>query len=377
MQLNGPVARAIAESQADDRRAYEGLGPAWRLAADRVGDTLFNGRRFAVRASKLVLRGSEQALGVILEWLLWLGDKILFGPYRSAVRAIVAFGRAVTGALKWLAGSLIGSIGLVLAVLDALLGITDRLLTRGPGSSRLHEAIVSWRRRLRFERRRLRVLKRAVRRAIERGWQHLGDLARRGLIALGQGIDWFARNVMFRPLVWLFNPRLPNGNPLLLHEGMNRTAGFLLAAAALYLGVLVLAYVKAMALLLHGTINVTLWKVDAPLLLNLVTIGLAHAAISLGVAASKFVLLPVLAAARRGIKNNAFTQAIAHCYVRRKHADERRDEKTGADVQASPRPRASLAFVERLVQHIVTGTVPETYEVKLRQQSGQMPIAAG
>ncbi len=49
MQLNGPVARAIAESQADDRRAYEGLGPAWRLAADRVwvrGRSRFAGEVF-------------------------------------------------------------------------------------------------------------------------------------------------------------------------------------------------------------------------------------------------------------------------------------------------------------------------------------------
>lgn len=367
MQLDETLARAIAESHALDRVAYLGLGGRARGLADRSAKLLFLLRFGIARLWHQALRGSEYVLGVILDWLLWLGDKLLFAPYRAVVRALVAFGRAVAVALKQIVAGALWVAGLVLGGIDVILGLISRMLPARSGGG-LKALIEGWRVRLRRMRLFLKVLKRIAQRAIERAWRRLGWSIRAGIAALGQAVDWVSRNLMFRPLVWLFNPRLPGGGPLLYSETLTRLAGFVLAAVALYLGVLVLAYIKAMALMLHGTINVSLWKVDAPLLLNVVKIGAAHAAISAGVAASKFVLLPVLAAARRGIKNNAITQAIAYRYVRRKMAAERIAAQASATVAPGDgrKPRASLRFVEKLVHHIVAGTVPEAYEVKKR-----------
>ena len=379
MQLDGPVSLAIAESHAMDRQAYESLGAYARWAARRCGTLLLSARRFLVWFSHWVLRGSERLLGVALEWLLWLGDKVLFGPYRVVVRAIVGIGQAVTAILKQLAGAVIGLFSLVLGAIDQVLGFAARRLSDRPRSSAVLRVIVRWRQRLHHARRRLRILRRAIRRAIDRGWQNLRDQARNAVLALGRGIDWFTGHIMFRPLAWLFNPRLPGGRPLFLHEGVTRLAGFLLAALALYLGAAVLAYIKAKALMLHATINMELWSADASPIRNVVIIGAAHAAISISVAASKFVLLPVLAAARRGIKNNRYTQAIAYRYVRRLRAVQRRDAwmALSRPQTPAPKPRASLKFVETLIRHIIAGTVPETYEVKIRNQQGGATAMAG
>jgi hypothetical protein len=170
-----------------------------------------------------------------------------------------------------------------------------------------------------------------------------------------------------------------------VHRGASRLLGFLLAALALYIGGVILAYIKAKALILHGIINTDLWKANASWLANMITIGAAHGAISLGVAMSKFVLLPVLAAARRGMKNNYYTKAIAFAYTRRRLAAERIDAKAvrAAVSREHPGPfgtapaahptahephRRPLKFLETLTHHIIAGTVPEAYEVKLAEQ---------
>lgn len=370
MQLDEALVRAIAQSHALDRVAYLGLGHGARGLADRSAKLLLLLRIGIAQLWHKVLRGSEYVLSVLLDWLLWLGDKLLFAPYRAVVRVLIAFGRALAVALKQVVAGALGLAGLALGALDAVLGLIGRLLPARTGGG-LKALIEQWRVQIRRTRLLLKVLKRIAQRAIERAWRRLGVAIRSAIAAFGYGIDWVSRNLMFRPLVWLFNPRLPGGRPLLYSEALTRLAGFLLAAVALYIGVLVLAYIKAKALMLHGTINVRLWKVDAPLLLNVIKIGAAHAAISAGVAASKFVLLPVLAAARRGIKNNAMTQAIAYRYVRRKMAAERLLARAAFKTASGKirKPRASLRFVEKLVHHIVAGTVPEAYEVKMRSPS--------
>lgn len=369
MQLDETVMRAIAESHARDRLAYLSLGGSARAAAGRLARLLFRSRQGIATAWHWTLRGSEHVLGVILDWLLWLADKILFGPYRTLVRAIVAIGRAIASVLKQLVGAALGLAGLAIGTLDGLIALLARVLPVRDSGRGLRARLEVLHTRLQRLRRLLPLLKRRWQRAIERGWRRLGELARAAIATLFRGIDWVSRNLMFRPLAWLFNPRLPGGAPLLGNETATRIAGFVLAAVALYLGVMLLAYIKAKALLLHGTINVKLWKVDAPLAVNLIKIGAAHAAISAGVAASKFVLLPVLAAARRGIKNNALTQAVAYRYVLRKAAAQRALRRTViATASHAEAPRGALRFLDRLVEHIVAGTVPETYEVKLRRQ---------
>ena len=48
MQLDGPVALAIAESHANDRLAYAALGDTGRVMARRSGRFLLAARRFMV-----------------------------------------------------------------------------------------------------------------------------------------------------------------------------------------------------------------------------------------------------------------------------------------------------------------------------------------
>lgn len=385
MDHDPQVAEALAATHATDRTAYESFGARGQAVARRAGDWGFRARRWLGSLSLDALRWSERVLGAVLDWLLRVLDKVLFGPYRLLSRAVAALSAVVVGGLKAGVGGFVWLASGLLGLLDLSLGRLARAIGLRGGSAALRERIMQLRLRIARARRLLIVFRRAARRAIDRGWRRLRASLSALLSRLIAGLDWGGRNLLFRPCAWLFNPRWPGGRPLLVHEGATRLAGFVLAAIALYVGALILAYIKTKALILHGTINTALWKADASYAANMLTIGAAHASISLTVALSKFVLLPVLAAARRGMKNNRYTQAVAYAYTRRRLAAERIDARNesheptavgattvagSAVAPAAAPPRRPLAFLERLTHHIIAGTVPEVYEVKLARQRG-------
>lgn len=382
MEHDSNIEAAIAASHAADRVAFRSLGERPRALAWRAGAWGFRARRWLGTLGHDALRLSERILGVVLDRLLFVLDKVLFGPYRALVRGVVAAARWVVGLLKAGVGALVWLLGGLAGLLDRALAWESRRLGARGGSLALRWRIDAVRTRISRFRRILRVLRRSWRRAIDRGWQH----TRAGVVGLlrflAAVVDWMALNLLYRPCAWLFHPHWPGGRPLLLSPALNRLAGFVLAAVALYLGGLLLAYIKTKALILHGTINTALWKADASYLANVVKIGAVHAMISLGVAMSKFVLLPVLAAARRGMKNNRYTQAIAYRYTRRRLAAERLDARIARREAASPEPPAGkparpLKFLETLTHHIIAGTVPEVWEVKLARQRDSRRGVAG
>ena len=377
MEYDNAVEAAIAASHAADRAAFRSLGARPRALAWRAGAWGFRARRWLGTLGHDALRLSERMLGVVLDRLLLVLDKLLFGPYRALVRGVVALARWIVGSLKAGVGALVWVLGGLAGLLDRVLAWESRRIGTRGGSLALRWRLDAVRARIARFRRLLPVLRRSWRRAIDRGWQNVIAGAETLLRRLAAAVDWMALNLLYRPCAWLFHPHWPGGRPLLLSPALNKLAGFVLAAVALYLGGLLLAYIKTKALILHGTINTGLWKADASWLANVVLIGAVHAMISLGVAMSKFVLLPVLAAARRGMKNNRYTQAIAWRYTRRRLAAERLDARIARREAESPappagKPRRPLRFLETLTHHIIAGTVPEAWEAKLaRQREGR------
>lgn len=367
---NAEVEAAVAASHARDRAAFQSLGARAQVAAIRLGLLGFGLRRWLGDVCQRTLRGSEWVLGAVLERVICVADKIIFGPYRVLKRGFAVLFHGIGSGLKAASDGMIGAASLVLVGIEAGLGRVSRFFSPRGKSAGVLDWIEAMRRNVERSQLVLKVVRRRWRRAIDLAWRWLQSGAGEAVAMAGRCVRWIACNVLFRPCAWIFNPRLPGGRPLLISEGVTRFAGFVLAAVALYLGAALLAYIKTKALVLHGSINSSLWRPDASHMANLAMLGGGHAAIAIGVALSKFVLLPVLAAARRGMKNNRFTQAIAYQYARRLRVARQREsvgmatEPATAATTAAVALKKPLRFLETLVQHIMSGTVPEAYEVK-------------
>lgn len=367
---NAEVEAAVAATHARDRAAFRSLGARAQVAAIRLGMLGFWLRRWLGDVCQRTLRGSERILGAVLERAISVADKIIFGPYRVLRRGLAVLFHGIGSGLKAASDGLIGAASLILRGIEAGLGWVSQWFSPRRSAAGTIAWIEVLRRRLGRSQLVLKVIRRRWRRAIDLAWRWLQAGAGEVLVIAGQSVRWIACNLLYRPCAWIFNPRLPGGRPLLISEGLTRFAGFVLAAVALYLGAALLAYIKTKALVLHGSINSSLWRPDASHMANLAMLGGGHAAIAIGVALSKFVLLPVLAAARRGMKNNRFTQAIAYQYARRLRVARQREsvgmatEPATAATTAAVALKKPLRFLETLVQHIMSGTVPEAYEVK-------------
>lgn len=312
--------------QAQDMAAYNRLSPRMKKLATRLGALGYKVRRRIGMFGHNSVRRVERVLGVALEKTLWLADKVLFGPYRFIINKAEQAGQAVVNGLKWTVKRVIGAGNWVLNGVDNALGFSETFLKNKNGDNTLIKKIEAMRTSIVNGRRRLRITSYRARKVIDRSWHQVKTGTKNAIKAAAHGCEWAASTLIYTPFAWVFNPRWPNGKPLLMNEMLNKTLGFGLAGLTFAVTLQALAVLKVYALGWHATINTALWNPEAAYLTNLAIIGAGHAAISSSLAIGKMVLLPLIAAARTGLKNYDLTAGIAAQYTERLEMSCRLDD---------------------------------------------------
>lgn len=359
---NPHVDAALATEFEEDRKAYEALSPrAKKLAEDRA-KRLYWYTSGINNAGYHVLRKGDDALKYSGETVVYYATNAavytaealkwaFYGPYIAIAYTAKGAGWLIKEGAKGIASAAITAAGATMQGLGAAFGFGAKRAEKSKiVPNRWRQSIVNTfsgiSDRFYRSRRILKVARWRTRKAIEQGWKNTKDFFADGLNSIAYGARWFSRNIMYKPLVWAFNPRKRDGSPLFGSESANRKWAF---AAAGLIGVasgLGLLGLKTFLFGLHAYAGTSV---------------VMHAGISLIAKASTFVVLPIIAASKRGLKNVPEIRAMAYRYRlmqdRDNKAHEEIEQKNGV---------GKLTFVTRKIraffQHIKDESVPAFYE---------------
>jgi hypothetical protein len=289
-----------------DRQAYYRLSPRQKKIALEFAAFAYTNRE----TFRAVLGGAIGAVGLFIHYFFYM-------PYQGAAwladKSVTFGGGLAVGAATGIAR---GALALGRGILLAAYAGTKFLGIDSDRKSLWLEKIQGAYRRLYGYRNDVIAWGRDVRARMSAAWNRGKTHLKAWRKSAGEIFEVYGAIALYRGTKGLLNPRRADGRPFLGTEGRNKAFGLVMAAATFGTFIGAFAVVGAMAKIWHFEIGASAltdtshWAVIGAKQL------LYHPAITLGLTASKFVLMPVIAASRQALKSYDFTAATAHLYNR-------------------------------------------------------------
>ena len=357
-----------------DKKAFEGFSPREQKIAALMAGAGFGARQGAVGVGSLLINLTEGAFNLIVRAPLafaWsMTTKLADNTANAPVRIATAAGR--------------GGLSIVSAAVG-LWGKGIELLHRAGLADDPRKKTAGTLDKLEEKRQKVALWGKLKQEKQAQDWRKKKRRFRSALAKTGEFLEYRGAIGLYRAFKWMLDPRRPSGKPLLGNEKINKAVG-LIAAVAMF-GILSFQLSKIIVLgkILHIKLAQSLVTNTAPLWIKALQQTVLHPAITIGLTAVKFVMLPVIAAARGRMKSTDFTQGIAYQYNTMLHEENENNLKREFNKQAKYAPKAddpkwkefrnkavtaaskkSLSFIRTFFRHIVEKSSPEFYEVRHR-----------
>ena len=174
-----------------------------------------------------------------------------------------------------------------------------------------------------------------------------------GIKKTGEFLEYYGALGLYRATKWIMNPVTPSGKPLLGHKKLNKAVGLIAAAAIFTVAGTGLVQLEIISKVWHAEIAHAGLTSTAPIYITLAKQAVFHGLLSFGMTVEKFVVLPVLAAARDTLKSSGFVQGVSYQYNSRLRA------------KAPEAPGRRFNIIKTSIEQLVEKSSPEFYEVRL------------
>ncbi len=359
MKDSSVLLEEIAQEEAD-KAAFRRLTKFQKRLSWFLASIGFTGRQGIVGIAGIVIAVLEILVNYLLFWpyrkiwecLLWLAD----GLADVAKFPITGFVLMVTG-----------FVAVALAILDQITRALTWLEAHGITGG---VTVLAWLKRLSVAREFLIVLARQVREwgsrvklAIDAAWERMKAFAQALLHRTWEFIEYYGAISLFRLAKWILNPRTPSGLPFLVSERLNTLFGIVLAAIAFVILSSFLTAVGVWAKFMHARLVESFMMDSGPIEWKLAKQALYHPLITISLTSVKFVLLPIIAAARQALKSTDFTRGVAHAYSMQVKRNKIRGNASKDSADKGPK---IMGVISKFIVHLVDKSSPNYYEGRLR-----------
>jgi len=198
---------------------------------------------------------------------------------------------------------------------------------------------------------------------ISKRWRAIKEKFTAGAKKVGEFFEYYCALSVYRATAWLLNPRWRSGKPLFGHETANKIIGTGIGVCA-FIGLsAALTWVEVMAKVWHAQIAQSALTDTAPRFIRLIKQTVIHPLLSGVLAATQFMAVPALAAARQALKSTKIAQGIAYQFNTRLRARPQG--------QKQPTGWKPSAYVKKFFGEIVEKTSPEFYMARLKYFQAQ------
>ena len=378
--MASPQLQAEIEARFEsDKKAFEGLTPREQKIAHIAASVGFGARQGAAGVGSLLIDLSEKAFNLVVRAPLafaWsMTTKLADNTANAPVRISTAVGRGTLG----IASGAVGLWGRGVGLLNRMGVVGDKAKDESLAK------VAAQKKKLAEKRDSIAAWGKARQEKSAKEWKGKKRRLRKALAKTGEFLEYRGAIGLYRAFKWLLDPRRPSGKPLLGNEKINKAVGFVAAIATFGLLSFQLSKIIVLGKILHIKLAHSLVTNTAPIWVKALQQTVLHPAITLGLTAVKFVMLPAIAAARGRMKSTDFTQGIAYQYNTMLREENENKLKREFNRQAKYAPKAddpkwkefrrktviaadkkSFAFVRAFFHHIVEKSSSEFYEVRHR-----------
>ncbi|MCE9507811.1 MAG: hypothetical protein K8R48_05780 [Alphaproteobacteria bacterium] len=194
-------------------------------------------------------------------------------------------------------------------------------------------------------------------------WRTIKGKFTAGAKKAGEFFEYYCALSVYRATAWLLNPRRRSGKPLFGHETVNKIIGTGIGVCA-FIGLsAALTWVEVMAKVWHAQIAQSALTDKAPRFIRIIKQTVLHPVLSGVLAATQFMAVPALAAARQALKSTKIAQGIAYQFNSKMRARPRE--------QKPPTGWRPSTYVEKFFGEIAEKTSPEFYMARLKYFQAQ------